>query len=78
VFEEDKAQWRGLAASFRACRLRQGLSMAVVAERMGANSGMIGKWESGNVYPNAVYFIAWAKALGLWVEVVDDEAGSGA
>lgn len=75
---EQRAVFVGLAASLRVKRLDKGISQMSVARALGITTGMLRTWELGLVVPNAVNFIAWVAQLGMWVEVVDGEAGPGA
>lgn len=62
-----------LAGRLKAVRLKQGRSLRDVARDMGVNASMVRAWELGMNVPSGAYFIAWAQALGFYVDITDAE-----
>jgi transcriptional regulator with XRE-family HTH domain len=68
-----RAEFTELAARLRGVRVSQRRSLNAVASEFGATPQMLRSWELGRVLPNAVYFIAWVRALGFYVDITDAE-----
>lgn len=70
-WEEDRVEFVGLVGLLKERRLALGLTAREVSLGIGASMAMVGKWERGLMVPGALYFIAWVRFLGLFVDVTD-------
>jgi transcriptional regulator with XRE-family HTH domain len=70
-WEEDRVEFVGLVGLLKERRLARGFTAQEVSRGSGASEGMVGKWERGTMVPGALYFIAWVRYLGLFVDVTD-------
>lgn len=74
----DDAEWAELVGFLERRRKALGLSAEVVSQRASCARTAVRAWERGRYTPSVRHFVDWLGALGLSVEVVDSEAGSGA
>ena len=52
-------------------RKQLGESLGAVAERAGVDKDSLRRWENGNREPHLPSAIAWAKALGMRIDVLE-------
>lgn len=54
-----------LPLQLRATRISQGLTIEVLANRIGVDSSCVTRWERAKTFPSLLNLEAWANALGL-------------
>ena len=47
-------------------RIRAGMPLSVLAEKLGVNKGNVSRWEQGRLVPSEEHIFAMAEILGDW------------
>lgn len=63
----------GLQASLREIRVRQGITLSELAERLRVDKGRLSRWERGLSEPRFRGLVKWAGALGVSVSMSLEE-----
>ena len=62
---DPHAMCRQLVVQLRACREATGLSQNQLADMIGVETKLVGKWEQGTRWPRMFHLMCWAAALGV-------------